>query len=78
MQTAEQTTGRAAEEEPVFIKQELAARRAGVSLRQFQRWAAEGRVTVYRPSRRLSLVEWKAVERMVRATGQVAGENRQS
>jgi predicted site-specific integrase-resolvase len=57
---------------PVFIKQVEAARRLSVSIREFKRWAAEGKVAVYRPSSRLTLVEWAVVERMVRESRGVA------
>ena len=57
-------------EEPVFVKQNLAARRINVSLRQLRRWIIDGRLSVYRPSRNIALVEWKEVEEMVRKSRQ--------
>lgn len=53
---------------PVFIRQTEAARRLSVSLRQFRRLIIAGKLSVFKPSRRLALVEWAEVERMIRAS----------
>ena len=68
------TTEQATQEDPVFIKQELAARRIDVSLRQLRRWILAGKVSVFRPSRNIALVEWREVEEMVRKSRQEVGK----
>ena len=62
------------EYEPVFMRQDVAASRVGISVRQMRRWIRDGRLKVYRPSARLSLVEWSEVERMVRESEWTTGK----
>jgi excisionase family DNA binding protein len=69
-----ETAGAAPESPPVFIRQQEAARRLSVSLRQFRRLVVSGRLSVYKPSRRLALVEWAEVERMVRGCKEMVGK----
>ena len=71
---AEQAVARAVQLEPVFMRQDVAASRVGISVRQMRRWIRDGKLKVYRPSPRLSLVEWSEVERMVRESQWTAGK----
>ena len=71
---AEQAVAQATQYEPVFIKQPVAAKRLGISVRELRRWICERRLRAYRPSVRVVLIEWAEVERLVRSSQEQFGK----